>query len=146
MSIRVYSSLKTFGTCKEAARRKCFPGRFEERKVSTYLAVVRGWLQTLVLLAREYVNADKVALGVAVLASLRGGNIGNLQDPLDKTRKTRLSRSGVQNIRRLWVDISHLARVAVNDDVMVLADGTGLLRIRQRRPSIGLRNTTSKVY
>mmetsp|Transcript_26600 Transcript_26600/g.79044 ORF Transcript_26600/g.79044 Transcript_26600/m.79044 type:complete len:201 (+) Transcript_26600:2468-3070(+) len=66
------------------------------------IAVVGGRGQVLVLLAREDVNADEVALGVAVLAGLGGGHIRDL------------------------------ARLAVDDNVSVLADGAGLLRVGQR--------------
>lgn len=45
----------------------------------TYVAVVGRGLQALVLLASENVNGHEVALCVSVLASLTGGNIGDLQ-------------------------------------------------------------------
>lgn len=86
MSIRVYSERATLGTCRDQQRTPEPWIKFNQHDTtpaasggtSTHVAVVGGWGQVLVLLAGEDVNAHEVALGVAVLASLGGRNIGDL--------------------------------------------------------------------
>ena len=54
--------------------------------MATYVAVVRGRSQVLILLAGKYIDGNKVTLCVAVLAGLRGGDISNLHEDA-KVRK-----------------------------------------------------------
>ncbi len=65
----------------------------------TYVTVVRGGGQVLVFLAGEDVDGNKVALCVAVLASLRRGNVSNLPHITLSTRsaehRTQTSQLGV---------------------------------------------------
>lgn len=74
-----------------------------------YITVVRGWHNIFQLLPIEDINSHKVAFCMAMLPSLGGGNLHNLAGP------------------------------PLDDDVAVLPDRSGLLRVRLRRPGVGLR-------
>lgn len=103
-------------------------GKFEvlQSCCGTHITVVGRGGQLLVFLSSEDINGNEMTLGVAVLASLGGGNIGNL----------RIQRDGAQApcpapaAARL---IAHLARLAVDAHVSALANGASLLRVGERR-------------
>jgi len=72
------------------------------------VTVVRRRNNILKLLSSENVNSNKVALGMAMLPSLGSG------------------------------DLNNLAGTVLDDDVAVLADGAGLLRVRLGGAGVGL--------
>ena len=53
----------------------------KQREERTHITVVGRWHNVIVLLSIKYVDRDKVALGVSVLAGFRGRNLDNLSQP-----------------------------------------------------------------